>query len=174
MPDWVENPTSEEVLDDGSWRDIVSDLSELGKGELLGELNRGGAFLDIGCGGGELVAYLRKRQGIRAFGIDRELRVPIASQKGPDGARWFFHGDARLRLPFDDGTIAMVYSRAIFDHYLFRDQEGIYLEVRRVLMTGGVYYVVDWDAPDFRTIEGFQVLPWKGQHPDYSVLEKVE
>ena len=132
------------------WGCVQQDLQDLGKGEILRAAQTAvPALLDLGCGRGTLVRYLREKVGICALGADRRS----------DGGQWFFRRDTNEGLPFADDTFLIVYSRGIFDPNLYGNQpESVFREVRRVLRVGGLYVLHDGNLPMYRDQMGFQVL----------------
>jgi len=65
-------------------------------------------LLDVGCGNGYLVQYLRER-GIKALGLD-------FSEFAGTTTGYFIQHDATNGLPFDDETFDVVISSDFFEH----------------------------------------------------------
>jgi SAM-dependent methyltransferase len=59
------------------------------------------------------------------------------------------YGDARHRLPFDDGSVDAIYSSHFLEHVRREDALGFLRECHRVLRTGGVLRLV---VPDLRRL----------------------
>jgi SAM-dependent methyltransferase len=66
------------------------------------------SVLDVGCGNGYLVEYLRER-GIQALGLDFSEYAGTTTQ-------YFVQHDATQGLPFDDETFDVVISSDFFEH----------------------------------------------------------
>ena len=106
------------------------DLAHL---DIIDELENGATVLEIGCGGGQMRAYLRAK-GLNYIGTDiSKSRVSEVLKKygGPD-----ILCDAHF-LPFANRSFDLVYSSAVTEHlacpYL------VVQEVHRVLKPGGFY-----------------------------------
>jgi ubiquinone/menaquinone biosynthesis C-methylase UbiE len=105
--------------------------------------------LDVGCGAGELVRWLRSH-GARAVGVECGLEMRRrAIEADPEHAGEYVDAVGQ-DLPFDDGTFdVVVFSYSL--HHVPIDQIPTALrEARRVLRPGGILYVVepDVEAPD--------------------------
>jgi SAM-dependent methyltransferase len=66
------------------------------------------SVLDVGCGNGYLVEYLRER-GIKALGLD-------FSEYAGTATGYFIQHDATNGLPFNDETFDVVISSDFFEH----------------------------------------------------------
>ena len=99
----------------------------------LGSFGKGSRVLDIGCGTGETVRYLRSECGIEAFGID----------KNPDplfDETFLFIGHAE-ETAFSDGSMDGILAECSFS--LFDDQEKALKEFFRVLKPDGRLVITD-------------------------------
>lgn len=100
---------------------------------LLRALPRDGKILEVGCGLGRFVKYMRDR-GFDCDGIEGNPDTVRAVAELCPGLP-VLHGDA-LRLPHGDGTVAGVISLGVVEH--FPAGLGAPLrELRRVLRPGG-------------------------------------
>ena len=150
------------------WSDVTSRIKQAGKVEILVDLDQKPyAVLDLGCGRGFMVDYLRRRFSLKAYGVDRML----CSEK----RSWFFECSADVNMPFPDESFPIVYSQALFDAGLYGNwRKEIFEGARRVLKPGGVFVIGDYDQPPFKDAEGFRVLLERGDFGYISVLEKTE
>jgi ubiquinone/menaquinone biosynthesis C-methylase UbiE len=110
-----------------------------------------GRIIDIGCGGGHLLAQLNKRTDSTAvlFGLDiSEKLCKIAKEKVPTAN--IIKGDAEV-LPFAPDTFDFAFMIASLEH--MQNFGKAILEVSRVLKQSGVYIVLvpnrDWLQYDF-------------------------
>jgi SAM-dependent methyltransferase len=87
-------------------------------------------FVDVGCGNGSLVTYLR-RLNINAMGVD-----PYAATGGLDPQ--FFQIGTTDRLPFNSESLPMI---GLFDVLEHVDEQICLKEVRRVLISGGFLFI---------------------------------
>jgi|GEM_PF-2640495 SAM-dependent methyltransferase len=121
-----------------SWEDVDQELMEVRYAQLTRALQEHGISLDaskkileVGSGKGFFVDYLRK-QGLDAVGVDArprsELQIPQAAA-------------LIEQLPFADETFDVVFSAAVFDGDVYRqNQRKMILEITRVLKKDGVYF----------------------------------
>lgn len=104
-------------------------------------LSPGATILDLGCGRGATVRYLRKRWRMRAVGVDPcrerfEPDLPLAQARAE-------------RLPFSDGRFDGVICECVLS--LTPDPEKTLTELARVLVSGGVLMVSDLYQPTEKT-----------------------
>ena len=101
-----------------------------------------GRLLDWGCGWGQVTTLLRQhgvdavafdyRADLDAPGTERLERFPeIEAHLSPDP----------VRLPFEDGSFDTVLSCGVLEHVV--DPDGSLEEIRRVLRSGGTFYVTN-------------------------------
>lgn len=123
--DWIPTDASEEI-DSVVSRPLV---------ELIRSLDRNSLVLDIGCGPGRVLGFL-KQQGIRCIGLDRsQVSLGLAIERyGRPGAV----GD-NLHLPFADGTADVVISDGVIHHT--EDPVTAFAENFRILKPGGRMYL---------------------------------
>jgi SAM-dependent methyltransferase len=95
-----------------------------------------GAWLDLSCGTGLLLARLVDRSdGRRVVGLDLSPAMLERARAAAPGAV-LVHGDAG-KLPFDAGTFAAVTNLAALD--LYQDPRRVVAEAARVLVGKGRY-----------------------------------
>ena len=123
------------------------DSSFMGKGsgrfyaDLIKELDikDGDCILDVGCGTGNVLAFVSKQKKINGFGIDVSPKmITIAQDKNPDFE--FVTGDSG-NLPYSDESMDVVMACMAYHH--FPDQERFRNEAMRVLKPGGSLYISD-------------------------------
>jgi arsenite methyltransferase len=101
-------------------------------------LGKGDTVIDLGCGAGESVRYLRTL-GIDAIGIDRESDVNNQPTRGLDPVR---HIMARVEeLPFPQNSVDGVLVECSLS--LIEDQERALLECARLLKNRGRLMISD-------------------------------
>ena len=101
-----------------------------------------GRVLDWGCGYGQVTALLRSK-GVETIAFDYREGLP-APTRAP--LERFPEIDAHLSadpvvLPFDDDTFDTVLSCGVLEHVPFPDES--LEEIRRVLRSGGTFYVTN-------------------------------
>lgn len=110
--------------------------------------------MDVGCGTGQLLESLAKRNPtLRLFGADQSLEMLAVARERLQGAATLVEGSAD-RLPFPDASFDGVVSTSVF-HYI-PEPEAALAEWRRVLRPGGSVVVTDW-CRDYLTISLFDV-----------------
>ena len=114
----------------------------------LCRLETGDGVLDVGCGPGESVAYMRERRDLRAVGIDRcaETLAEAPEEMSPH----LIEGDAHA-LPFSDDKFDAVFFECSLSK--MDDPDMALCESFRVLRPGGSLAV-----SDFFTTGGVRML----------------
>jgi SAM-dependent methyltransferase len=95
------------------------------------------AWLDVGCGKGELLTYGRSHFG-RVVGCDpsREMArgasgIEVLVQEAPD------------RLPFGDATFDFATAVCVYHHVKEMDRRPLTSEIRRVLRPSGIFCMIE-------------------------------
>ena len=96
-------------------------------------------FLDIGCGEGHLMKYL-KTKGINPKGIDMNNVSPYRDLE-------IFLGDFHS-LPFEDDYFDLIWSYGIYCPRYSNNSDKILDEALRVLKPKGKYLIKDADIPE--------------------------
>jgi len=111
-------------------------------------------ILDLGCGTGRLIERLgREFADITGVGVDLSPEmIQQAAARNCYGDRFQFQVGEASQLPFGDATFGTVLNTLSFLHY--PDPQAVFQEVRRILVPGGQFYLVDI-APSF-----FQTIPF--------------
>jgi len=106
-------------------------------------LNKGEKILDLGCGNGRLLDFL-KDKNIIYTGVDNsEKLIEIAKIKNPQAN--FLAADS-LNLPFQDNYFDKIFSIAVLHHIpsvYFR--KCFMEEAKRVLRPGGILIIIVWN-----------------------------
>lgn len=99
-------------------------------------------ILDLGCGNGRLIEFL-KEKNIDYLGIDNSERlVEIAKTKYP---QYKFLVANALNLPLADNSFDKVFSIAVFHHIPSKKFRLLFLkEIKRVLRLGGLLVLATW------------------------------
>lgn len=101
-------------------------LSGLGKGALR--------ILDLGCGDGRAIDWIRKIcPDAKYTGLDISDSPEVRSRTRHDAEFVTYDG---TNIPFDDGHFDMVFSKQVFEHVRHPDQ--VLNDVNRVLKPGGL------------------------------------
>jgi SAM-dependent methyltransferase len=109
-------------------------------------------LLDIGCGSGDKLRYIRRRSGWETYGVDFNTQAV-------DNARASGAGDVRLtdgeRLPFEDDFFDAVYSWHSLEHHY--SPSTTMAECSRVLRPGGygVLAIPSGDSLGLRLLRGY-------------------
>ncbi len=126
---------------------------DLGRDYLCGK-----KILEIGSGGGMLLAILRK-EGIEAYGVEPDKYSIRASKKLFEKNKIsrnivrFGYGEA---LPYKENSFDIVVSFQVLEHT--KDPCAVLAEARRVLKPGGIIYFV---VPNYNSFwEGHYNLIW--------------
>jgi ubiquinone/menaquinone biosynthesis C-methylase UbiE len=93
----------------------------------------GARFLDVGAGGGPLLACAARAGSLRIFGIDISHEcLKIARQNAPSAGLAVSMGEA---IPFKEGSFDYIACSGVLEHF-FNPQLGI-REMKRLLKAGG-------------------------------------
>lgn len=124
-------------------------------------------ILDVGCGSGHLVAWLRKK-GFPAVGMDFS---PHAGRLIKD---YFVLHDATIKFPFDDNSFDMVIATDFFEHLQEKDIDFVADEMRRV---APIRMVRIGHKPERLLVNGIQThltikprLWWQEKLPDFILM----
>ena len=100
------------------------------------------AIVDVGCGAGELVRWLRT-QGAEPVGVEcGEVMRAMALEADPDNTLDYVNAVGQ-DLPFDDGTFDVVTFIFSLHHVPADEMVNALTEAHRVLRPGGVAYVAE-------------------------------
>lgn len=107
------------------------------------QLRAGARVLDVGCGNGKMLAPLA-RAGFEATGIDicRSALIALADHR-------LVQGDAR-NLPFIDNTFDGAVCYDVLQHLLEGERNAAVLEIKRVLVPGGLFFLQVFGKKDMR------------------------
>ena len=98
--------------------------------------------LNLGCGGRPLPGYINIDKDSLD---DMKVRYPIDSF--PEGVDVYQYDI--FNLPFSDGSVSEIRTDSLIEHLSFKDEPRFFLEVKRVLKSGGVF---DFSTPDFEEV----------------------
>ena len=143
--------------------------------KFLGELS---PFLEIGSNVGHTSYYLENELGADGFALDisaDSLRYGIALQDrwGYPRAPIRLAGDA-LHLPFKDGSMRLIMAFQMLSQFM--DIESVFLEVKRVLAPGGIFYFAEepmlrkLTARLYRCPYYENMKPWERKLHDWGLL----
>jgi arsenite methyltransferase len=109
------------------------------KAVLLCRLKKGDRVLDVGCGAGATVAYLKDGYGLNAFGLDLSPSLLRQGRTGhPDLA--LIRGDA-TGIPVPESIFQAVFCECVLS--LIPEPSTVLDEFYRVLMPGGFLVLTD-------------------------------
>lgn len=98
--------------------------------------------LNLGCGGRPLPDYVN---------VDMDsleaLRARYPLQTFPEGIQ--VHNYDIFNLPFQDDTVSEVRADSLLEHLSFSEEPKLFLEVKRVLRSGGLF---QFSTPDFAKV----------------------
>lgn len=104
----------------------------------------GDSVLDIGCGLGTSLCFLRDKYNIEAFGVDIHHEA-VEKAKINLGSDHVFCADAE-ELPFEDATFDAAFMECVLS--LLNTPEKALAEAYRVLKTGGYLVISSLDGAD--------------------------
>ncbi len=112
---------------------------------------RAASVLDIGCGAGTNVIWLRK-QGLRASGVDlSSTAIAIASARARrSGVRADFRVADAARLPYPSGAFSAALDTGCFHSLPMRSRASYSQEVYRVLRAGSPF-LLTWIPREVRS-----------------------
>ena len=100
----------------------------------------GADVLDVGCGAGELVRWMRS-QGARATGVECGAEMRARALAADPGHAASYVDGVGQDLPFDDASFDAVVFSASLHHVPVDDIPAALREARRVVRRGGVVYI---------------------------------
>jgi arsenite methyltransferase len=105
---------------------------------------KGSSVLDIGCGSGITVEYLREENALEPVGLDSSAELLARARQRTKAARLVM--GSGFSLPFGAGSFHGVFLECVFS--LLEDQRTALRECHRVLQVGGRIIVSDVYARD--------------------------
>jgi arsenite methyltransferase len=99
----------------------------------------GARVVDIGCGTGLTVRYLRRHRQLKAFGLDRSSGL-LGQARQRDNELPLAQGEAQ-HLPFGDCCLSAVMCECVLS--LVENSDAAWREVHRVLVPGGLLVLAD-------------------------------
>lgn len=102
--------------------------------------------LELGCGRGDVAAFLAKRYGLKVTGADLDpAQVELARRKHPETGTLRFAVEDAAGLSLPAGSVDLVLAQHVFHHV--PDWPAIVRETARVLRPGGQVLWFDLAAP---------------------------
>ncbi|AOY76455.1 DVU_1556 family methyltransferase [Clostridium formicaceticum] len=148
----------QKVYESTAIRQVAGDVIRPGGLDLTDKAAKYCAFskespiLDIGCGIGTTVAYLKEKYGFDAMGIDpSELLLSEGRLKHPNITLLKGRGE---KLPFSDEMMEGVFNECTLS--LMEDLEGAVAEVYRVLKSKGLWVISDVYAQEAKWVTALQ------------------
>ena len=103
------------------------------------QLSQDSAALDIGCGNGETIKYIKEQYNCRVSGLEPDrARRQAAQELNPDAE---ISNQAAEAMPFADSSFDLVLSECTVS--LFTDVEQALSQIKRVLKPGGKFILTD-------------------------------
>ena len=99
------------------------------------------AFLDLGCGKGELLSLLRDDFG-RVAGCDPSAGMLDAGELTPKGIATCVQSDPGL-IPYPSGEFDFVTAVCVFHHVPLAARAALVQEIRRVLKPSGICAIIE-------------------------------
>lgn len=109
------------------------------KAVLLCRLQKGTKVLDVGCGTGATVEYLKNSHGLNAFGLDLSSSL-LHQGRQRDPGLTLIRGNA-VELPIKDSTFQALFCECVLS--LTPDPAAVLKEFYRVLIPGGFLLLTD-------------------------------
>ena len=111
-------------------------------------LRPGQCVLDVGCGTGTLATLIKQlHPEVKVVGLDPDPKaLARARRKAERAAVQFDHGFGD-ELPYPEASFDRVFSSFMFHHLSAEEKGSTLREVRRVLKTGGEFYMMDFEGP---------------------------
>ncbi|HUV46568.1 MAG TPA: class I SAM-dependent methyltransferase [Candidatus Bathyarchaeia archaeon] len=129
--------------------------------DLKGRFKKGDQVLDIGCGGGSLTKFFKKRfPQIKVWGCDLDKMAIRTAKENCEGVK-FVAGNI-LNLPFKDKEFKVVIGFHIWEH--LTDLEKAAQEIGRILRKDGIFHLAVPIEGDFWTLHGWLTkLGWQAK-----------
>jgi len=118
-------------------------------------------ILDIGCGRGECVRYLRSNGYPNSFGVDFEGPFDEIFSEGQDGGSQGVFRKLETEpyfVPFEDHSFDLIFSRHVVEHV--KDHQAFFGEIYRLLKPEGVSFHLF--PARFRLLEAHTKIPFGG------------
>jgi ubiquinone/menaquinone biosynthesis C-methylase UbiE len=115
------------------------------------ELEPGHAVLDVGCGTGTLAVMIKRLYPtVEVIGVDPDPRALQRARRKAERAQVSIRFDQGYAdaLAYPDRRFDRVFSSMMFHHLEPGDQEGMLLEIKRVLKPGGRLELLDFEGSD--------------------------
>jgi len=108
----------------------------------------GMSILDLGCGNGSQTALMAQKTGAQgeAYGLDITPKMLDSARTKYSYPNIYFQQGSIEKLPFTDKKFDLVTSNCVINHA--RNKAQVFLEIARVLKTGGVFLIGDALAID--------------------------
>jgi ubiquinone/menaquinone biosynthesis C-methylase UbiE len=115
----------------------------------LADLRPGQRALDVGCGTGNLLVALGRREpGVELAGLDPDARMLAAAQRKArrKGVAVAWQRGFAQELPYPDGAFDRVFSSIMLHHLDPQAKDALLAGVRRVLRPDGLFVLADLDG----------------------------
>ena len=103
------------------------------------KLGEPGLWLDLGCGIGYFVECCQ-RYGINCEGLEGDIYAVELAGKRYSGLN-IKQCDITNKLAYDDSSVSVVFCNQVLEHLPCEQTENFLREVRRILKTGGLFFV---------------------------------